>query len=187
MGLTFKKCPYCDLVNPQSSLRCKCGYDFATGRVEAASPQREYASVLTRFGAIVIDGLILIPFYIPILVISSILEEEGTLQEEAIGGFAIVLLVSVLGVIIFGLWNSIFRMGRTGQSLGRKFLNIAVLDESGYPIGAWRAFLREGIGRWLSGLVCYLGYLNAFWDARKQMWHDKLANCFVYYVEDHFS
>ena len=30
----------------------------------------------------------------------------------------------------------------------------------------------------------YIGYLNAFWDPDKQMWHDKISKCYVYYVED---
>ena len=186
MGLTFKKCPSCDLTNPETSMKCKCGYDFSLGRIPDSSEQREYASVLTRLGAISIDGLILLPFYIPIFATISMVENNALPPEQQIVP-AIVLLVSLLGSVIFALWNSIFRMGKTGQSLGRKFLNIAVLDENGHPIGTGRAFIREVFGRWVSSLICYIGYLNAFWDARKQMWHDKMANCFVYYVEDHFS
>jgi hypothetical protein len=29
-----KNCPNCQLVNPKSALRCDCGYDFASGKVE---------------------------------------------------------------------------------------------------------------------------------------------------------
>ena len=29
-----KTCPNCKLVNPKSALRCDCGYDFASGKVE---------------------------------------------------------------------------------------------------------------------------------------------------------
>ena len=90
-------------------------------------------------------------------------------------------------MLVFGIWNTIVRMGKTGQSLGRKFLNIAVLTATGEPIGIGKAALREIIGRWVSGLVCYLGYLNAFWDKHNQMWHDKIADCYVYYVESDFS
>ncbi len=186
MGMTFKKCPNCDLTNPETSMQCKCGYDFSSGRIIESSPQREYASVLTRLGAISIDGLILLPFYIPIFATVSMVENSALPPEEQIVP-SIILLESLLGSVIFALWNSIIRMGKTGQSLGRKFLNIAVLDENGKPIGTGRAFLREVVGRWVSSLICYIGYLNAFWDARKQMWHDKMANCFVYYVDDNFS
>ena len=75
----------------------------------------------------------------------------------------------------------------TGQSLGRKFLHIAVLTADGEPIGIGKAALREIIGRWISGLICYIGYLMAFWDKDRQMLHDKIASCYVYYVDDNFS
>lgn len=145
--------------------------------------EREYANVLTRFGAIVIDTMLIVPFYIPIFASSSNLESTDNLGDA----YWILFLACFGGAIVFGIWNTIVRMGKTGQSLGRKFLNIAVLDQEGNPIGIGRAAMREIIGRWISGVVCYLGYLNAFWDRDNQMWHDKLANCYVYYVEERFS
>jgi uncharacterized RDD family membrane protein YckC len=145
--------------------------------------KREYANVLTRFGALLLDGLILVPFYIPVVMLSIYMEENYDPSPWMV--FFYVLII--LSMIVFAIWNTIFRMGKTGQSLGRKFLNIAVLDENGKTIGVGKAALREIIGRWISGLICYIGYLNAFWDKDKQMWHDKMANCYVYYVEENFS
>jgi len=156
------------------------------GDVMEESPsveKREYANVLTRFGAILLDGLVLVPFYIPFFILSAFIEESY--DPSAIIIFLYVL--TILSMIVFGIWNTIVRMGKTGQSLGRKFLNIAVLNKYGKPIGIGQAVLREIIGRWISGLVCYIGYLNAFWDKDKQMWHDKMASCYVYYVEENFS
>lgn len=144
---------------------------------------REYASVWTRFGAILIDGLLVFLFYIPLLAVDAMAQTESDIS--ALG--AVIILLSFISAIVFLIWNTIIRMGKTGQSLGRKFLNIAVLTEDGRPIGIGNTFLREIIGRWISGLVCYIGYLNAFWDPRRQMWHDKMANCYVYYVEENFS
>ena len=144
---------------------------------------REFANVFTRFGAIIIDGLILIPFYIPIYIITFDIESG----IEPSDSFMWILFLCVIGMLAFGFWNTIIRMGQTGQSLGRKFLNIAVLNAHGKPIGIGKAALREIIGRWVSGLVCYIGYLNAFWDKHNQMWHDKIADCYVYYVEGDFS
>lgn len=148
-------------------------------------PQREYASVLTRFGAIIIDGLLMIPFYLPLIAMFAIYGEDLEHMESVFP--LILMLVTYVGAFVFAIWNTIIRMGKTGQSLGRKFLNIAVLDEHDRPIGVGSAFFREIIGRFISGLVCYIGYLNAFWDKDKQMWHDKMASCYVYYVDDNFS
>ena len=191
------KCPKCGLTNPDIAQRCDCGYDFPSGQMKSSylpsggtlfgsDTKREYANVLTRFGAILIDSLILVPLLLPVHILSTVVENGGATEEPS-AALGLVILVSYLGAVVFGIWNTVFRMGRTGQSLGRKFLNIAVLDDDGNPIGPGRAFLREFIGRFISSLVCYLGYLNAFWDDRKQMWHDKMANCYVYYVEDSFS
>ncbi|MGH1365927.1 MAG: RDD family protein [Calditrichia bacterium] len=156
-------------------------------REHSSSPQREYASVLTRFGAIIIDGLIMLPFYIPMFIIFAIFGENLEENDTMPGFVLIVMLATIIGIFAFAIWNTIIRMGNTGQSLGRKFLNIAVLNDRGEPIGVGSAFFREIIGRFISGLVCYIGYLNAFWDKDKQMWHDKMASCYVYYVEDNFS
>ena len=146
---------------------------------------RELATVWIRFGALVIDGLIIVPFYIPLWVLNArIAVEQSAEPDFTLLGINVLILFIGVG---FGLWNTIYRMGKTGQSLGRKFLNIAVLDANGSPIGVGRAALREIIGRWVSGIVCYIGYLNAFWDNKRQMWHDKMANCYVYYVEEKFS
>ncbi len=32
--MTSKSCPSCDLIHPESALRCECGYDFESGRLE---------------------------------------------------------------------------------------------------------------------------------------------------------
>ncbi len=144
----------------------------------------EYASILTRFGAIVIDGLLLLPFYFPFYLIPNpLLERDNQLSDPLL--FFCFLLIS--GAIVFGFWNSIIRMGKTGQSLGRKFLSIAVLTREGKIIGVGRAAFREIIGRWISGIFCYIGYLAGLWDRDKQMWHDKMVRSYVYYVDEDFK
>ncbi|MCP4686032.1 MAG: RDD family protein [bacterium] len=145
--------------------------------------ERVYANVWTRFAALVIDSLLVIPFEIPYFIFIFRVG-DGRMVSDLSGIATTLAILSFLSGIVFWLWNGVYRMGRTGQSLGRQFLHIIVLNDQGRPIGVGRAFLREVIGRWISGLICYIGYLNAFWDARKQMWHDKIADCFVYYVDE---
>jgi len=45
----------------------------------------------------------------------------------------------------------------------------------GGSIGYGRAFIRW-IGRLISSLILYLGYLWMLWDKENQTWHDKMAN-----------
>lgn len=141
--------------------------------------QLEYANVFTRFAATVIDGLLFIPFYIPLFILTRKAAESG---QEADSTLALINLLILLVGICFAFWNGIIRMGKTGQSLGKKFLGISVVDERGLPIGVGTAALREIIGKFVSGIVCYIGYLNAFWDDKKQGWHDKIAKSYVCYT-----
>ena len=72
-----------------------------------------------------------------------------------------------------------FEGSSSGQTVGKKLLNIRVIDfTAGGPIGYGRAFVRW-IGRILSGIVCLLGYLWMLWDKEKQTWHDKIATTVV--------
>ena len=65
--------------------------------------------------------------------------------------------------------------GPTGQTLGKKALGIRVISlDSGGPIGYGRAFIRY-IGRIVSALLVYIGYLWMLWDSERQCWHDKFA------------
>lgn len=142
-------------------------------------PTSEYASVWTRLGSFVIDGLLVAPFTILFFFL------VGNLKSGEPNSFTLIyLLVLLLGMLVFGFWNNVILMGRTGQSLGRRFLHIAVLDQDGRPIGIGNAFTREVIGRWLSSMFFYLGFLWAFWDKDKQMWHDKMVKSFVFYVDE---
>ncbi len=66
-----------------------------------------------------------------------------------------------------------------GRSLGKRFLKLRVITtDTGRPDLA-TAFFREVVGRILSTLVLFLGYVWAATDPRKQGWHDKVADTFV--------
>jgi uncharacterized RDD family membrane protein YckC len=77
------------------------------------------------------------------------------------------------------IYLTYFEGSAAGQTVGKKLLNIRVIDfATGGPIGHGRAFLRW-LGRILSGIPLLLGYLWMLWDKEKQTWHDKIANCVV--------
>ncbi|HET7821469.1 MAG TPA: RDD family protein [Ornithinibacter sp.] len=85
------------------------------------------------------------------------------------------LLIALGAVISIGItiWNRIFKMGRTGQSVGKKVIGLYLLDDkTGQPIGAGMCFLRELVQSLVNQIV-YLGWLWMLWDADKQTLGDK--------------
>jgi uncharacterized RDD family membrane protein YckC len=122
----------------------------------AGGPSGPRAGFWRRFGALLIDNLL-------IIIVAVLLY----LVNEALGGLAYI----AGGIFYF----TFFEGSNSGQTIGKRALGIRVIDfNTGGPIGYGRAFIRY-IGHILSGLVCYLGYLWMLWDKEKQTWHDKLA------------
>ena len=69
---------------------------------------------------------------------------------------------------------------REGKTPGKMLLGLQVVDQRNGAIpGFGRMFLREIVGRFLSGLLFGLGYLSAIFDKSGQAWHDKLAGTVV--------
>ena len=141
----------------------------------------------SRAGALIIDTLLtlvgLIPFTIGTVLLVLAARETGDPGSSGNGGLSVAgVLLMVVGVLVtigIQIWNRIFKMGRTGQSVGKKMLGLKLVNEqTGQPIGAMQAFLRE----LLSGLinqVVYLSYLWMLWDDNKQTLADKIVHSTV--------
>ena len=55
-------------------------------------------------------------------------------------------------------------------------MGLSVVDERGQSIGFWRGMLREIIGKSISELFFYVGFIWIAFDSRKQGWDDKIAS-----------
>jgi uncharacterized RDD family membrane protein YckC len=128
------------------------------GPPQAKGPSGPRAGFWIRWAASLLDGVILaVPYVVLIVVIRS-----GA-------AFALFLVISAA-------YYSLQEGGPSGQTLGKKALGIRVIDfATGGPIGYGRGFIRW-IGRTVSAVVFFLGYLWMLWDREKQAWHDKMAN-----------
>jgi uncharacterized RDD family membrane protein YckC len=127
----------------------------ATGK--ASGPR---AGFWRRFGAAFLDGLIVgIP--------------AGILEVALKGaGYALALILAIA-------YFTYLEGGLTGQTLGKRALGIRVVSfDTGGPIGYGRGFIRY-IGRIVSAVVIYIGYLWMLWDRENQTWHDKFASSVV--------
>lgn len=86
-----------------------------------------------------------------------------------------VLLLAALGWQWYNRWLT---AGRTGQSLGKRFLRTRLLGEAtGQPIGPVNAFVRDLL-HILDG-VAYVGYLWPLWDDKRQTFADMIMRTVV--------
>ncbi|MGQ0743718.1 MAG: RDD family protein [Acidimicrobiales bacterium] len=125
-----------------------------------------------RVGATIIDSLLGIPIFLGAVALSLIFG----LVSEALG--TVVLILGYLAAIGFGFWNLV-RQGRTGQTIGKKTVGIALvrLGQAGPPgvgLSIGRSFLHI-----VDALPCYLGFLWPLWDSQRQTFADKILDTVV--------
>jgi uncharacterized RDD family membrane protein YckC len=129
-----------------------------------SGPSGPRAGFWIRFGALLLDGLILgIPFAILVVIAAQI-------------SSGLAVLVYVLWLVAYIAYPIYYEGGPQCATPGKKICGIKVIDmNGGGPIGYSRATVRF-LMRIISGAVFYLGYLWMLWDKEKQCWHDKVAN-----------
>jgi uncharacterized RDD family membrane protein YckC len=125
-----------------------------------------------------LDGLLLIPGYVMILIGTGIAgDPTATSGTEAVGWT--IAGVAAVAQLCFSIWNLIIREGRTGSSLGKSWVNIKVVSEAtGQPTGGWSILGRRFV-HILDALPCYIGFLWPLWDDKRQTFADKLMNTVV--------
>ncbi|MFI5426018.1 RDD family protein [Aeromicrobium sp. UC242_57] len=145
-----------------------------------------YASWGSRVGAYLLDGLITFGiFLIPLIVGLVLMLQNAEVNEvtdeltgiEPIG--VVILVLTVIGYFAFDIWNRGVRVGKTGQSLGKKIVGISVVKaDTGALLGGGGGFLRWLIATIFNGISC-LGLIDVLWplwDDRKQTLHDKVVS-----------
>jgi uncharacterized RDD family membrane protein YckC len=129
----------------------------STGQSYSKGASGPRAGFWRRFAAAFVDGILL-------GIVTYILE----LGLKGVG--------AVLGLLVSIAYFTSLEGGPTGQTIGKRALGIRVISiEDGGPIGYGRGFIRW-IGRYVSTIVIFLGYLWMLWDKESQCWHDKFAS-----------
>ena len=124
------------------------------------------ANIFTRWFAFVIDpGIAICAWLIPTFLFATVSPKLASI-------FAILF---PLGYVIWFL--SLLGKGLTP---GKLVMGLRVVDQRNGDIpGFGKMFLREIVGRFLSGLFFGLGYFWSLFDKNAQAWHDKLAGTVV--------
>ena len=146
-----------------------------------AAPTGSYAGIGKRFAAVLIDGLLVsaagLPGFIMIFIGAAMAGSRGT---EEIGAIFAILgwLLAIAGYLGLFFYN-IYLLGRDGATLGKRWMKIKVIDNTGQPLGFGKAFLRELV-KSVVGNVCFILLLWPLWDQEQQGLYDKLFSTHVY-------
>lgn len=118
------------------------------------------ASFGKRFVAALIDGIIL------------------GVAQSILGAILGMTAGRLFGIVIGVAYFAYFEGGATGQTLGKKVMNIRVVSTSGGQLPMGQAVIRY-FGRIVSSIPLLLGYFWMLWDKNGQTWHDKFASSYV--------
>ncbi len=175
-------------------------YGFAPYGRPSATAHLPRAGFGARLGAFLVDGLVMTLLALAALVpliavgITTFEAEPGVCTDSVTGDryacevptagtvvswllLALVFLVVTLGIVYVIKARP---LSRTGQTIGKRALNIRVVrEDTGQLLTSGQALGREAFAYFISGQIFYLGYLWMLWDDQKQTWQDKVVSSVV--------
>jgi uncharacterized RDD family membrane protein YckC len=145
------------------------------------APVYHLASWPARLGALIIDWVIVFAFSFMVASVMVLFGYEALASMEVEGSTmdAVSQLTSMVAFFVYR-WLLMRRKGaRNGQTWGKQLVGIKVVRDSGEDIGVGTVVLREVIGKFVSGIICGIGYLFPLWDESKRALHDMVASTHV--------
>lgn len=132
---------------------------------QSAPVPLKYAGFLLRAAAVLIDSLLLAAVNFPISIIL------GT----GLNAFMLSMLI--------GWGYFVYMVGAYQATLGKMAVGLRIQRTEGEKMGYGRAALREIVGRFISFITLFIGYLMVIWTEKKQGLHDKIADTVVIEVD----
>ena len=128
----------------------------------------EYGGFGARFVAVLIDGIILI---IACLVIRIPLR---IMMGNILGSLVMIPIQMAAGIA----YEAYFLSSPKQATIGKQAMGLIVTDINGAPIDMGKAALRA-VGKIISGIILFIGYIMAAFTPQKQALHDMIAGTLV--------
>lgn len=153
---------------------------------------RIVAAVLDSLVLSFVNGILMIPVYclvFPLAFATSSVTTTGrygyavsSASNGASGLLAccvllVVFLIEIAVLYVYYIYLPVKKW--RGATIGKHVMKIRVVKTDGKDVTMSDMFMREIVGKFVSGLVFYLGYLWILIDEKGQGWHDKIANTWV--------
>jgi uncharacterized RDD family membrane protein YckC len=177
------RCYKCGNENVSQASYCSaCGAQLLIG--DGYNIYKSYSGFWKRFGAMLIDYVVLAIFSSLCAVLAAILfgaglfgAAFGSVQSAAMAVTAITgyyLVAMVMNWLYFTLMESSSKQA----TLGKMALGVIVTDNNGNRISFGRANVRYW-SKIISSFIFFIGYIMAAFTDKKQALHDLIANTFV--------
>src|SRR5207247_9204407 len=132
-----------------------------------------YASVWTRFGAVFLDGIILFVVNMLVSLIAgfTFVQAAGAQPTERLGAQLIVFFINMTIAVCY----ETLMIGKYGATLGKMAAKVRVVTAEGGKVSYARALGRY-FSKFLSIMICAIGYIMAAFDEEKRTLHDRICN-----------
>jgi len=139
-----------------------------------------YAGFFVRLSAYIIDciivGIALLVIRIPKFII-YMMNPDIFFVKPILFKFSIFdIVIYLLGLTYFVLMTYYY-----GGTLGKKLFKLKVCKATDEKLSLFTVIYRESIGRYLSGLILFIGYIMIGIDSKKRALHDILSDTLVVY------
>lgn len=148
-----------------------------------------YAGFFVRMAAYIVDllivGTVLLIVKLPIW-ITTLRYPNNMIVRDFIFEYSIADILYYLLKVIYFILLTYF----TGSTLGKKLFHIKVISCENRNMTFFEVAFRETVGRFLSALIIYVGYMMAGLDNKKRGLHDILSDTNVIYYHEkrvHFN
>lgn len=136
------------------------------------------ASFWLRLLAYIIDYILLVIVLAAVGLMIGIIAELTGNSDIDFESAEYNLLFKLGTIILMLIYNASFEAMPTQGSIGKIICKLAVVDVQGKRL-TFAGALGRNAAKWLSSMVCGLGFLSVLWDNERRSWHDHLAKAYV--------
>lgn len=131
----------------------------------------DYAGFWIRFGAVIIDGIIL--WVVNMVLFVPLGMFMPTSNDDPFAALSFMPLIMLLQYAIPAVYDTWF-VGKYGATPGKMACKIKIVVADGTPLTYSRALGRH-FAKWLSSLIMGIGFLMAAFDDERRTLHDRIC------------
>jgi uncharacterized RDD family membrane protein YckC len=160
-------------------------YQTPNSDVTVAHGANELAGRWVRFGASIVDGIVIVLVMVPVMYLMGIFSYFTSNTEPPM---TLMLMVAVIAFVVFVAINYV-PLSKNGQTVGKKVANIRITDLQGNKADVGTIILKRYLPVQIAGQVPIIGGLVSLIDVLfifrkdRRCLHDLIAGTQVMYVK----